>query len=58
MAIKPDDGGGLRRSPAGDAAETGGVGLQTVRDWVLRFNAEEPAPGRCSSFSRFSRPIR
>jgi transposase len=24
----------------GDAAEIGGVGLQTVRDWVLRFNAE------------------
>ena len=23
-----------------DAAEIGGVGLQTVRDWVLRFNAE------------------
>jgi transposase len=27
----------------GDAAEIGGVGLQTVRDWVLRFNAEGPA---------------
>ena len=26
----------------GDAAEIGGVGLQTVRDWVLRFNAEGP----------------
>ena len=24
-------------------AEIGGVGLQTVRDWVLRFNAEGPA---------------
>jgi transposase len=24
------------------AAATGGVGLQTVRDWVLRFNAEGP----------------
>src|SRR4249920_336507 len=24
----------------GDAARIGGVGLQTVRDWVLAFNAE------------------
>ena len=24
----------------GDAARVGGVGLQTVRDWVLRFNAQ------------------
>ena len=31
------DGG--RRS---EAARTGGVGLQTVRDWVLRFNADGP----------------
>jgi putative transposase len=37
-----------------DAARLGGVGLQTVRDWVLRFNAEGPdglinikAPGPC-----------
>ena len=41
--------GGTRR----DAALTGGVGLQTVRDWVLRFNARGPegliggkAPGK------------
>ena len=27
----------------GDAARLGGVGLQTVRDWVLGFNAEGPA---------------
>jgi len=27
----------------GAAAEIGGVGLQTVRDWVLRFNARGPA---------------
>ena len=27
----------------GDAARMGGVGLQTVRDWVLAFNAEGPA---------------
>ena len=26
-----------------DAARIGGVGLQTVRDWVLRFNARGPA---------------
>ena len=30
--------GGARRT----AAEVGGVGLQTVRDWVLRFNAGGP----------------
>lgn len=37
----------------GAAAELAGVGLQTVRDWVLRFNAEGPdglingkAPGK------------
>ena len=37
----------------GAAAEVGGVGLQVIRDWVLRFNAEGPgglidrkAPGR------------
>ena len=41
--------GGTRR----DAALAGGVGLQTVRDWVLRFNARGPegliggkAPGK------------
>jgi transposase len=26
-----------------DAARIGGVGLQTVRDWVLSFNVEGPA---------------
>lgn len=26
----------------GAAASTGGVGLQVIRDWVLRFNAEGP----------------
>ena len=30
--------GGTRRA----AAQVGGVGLQTVRDWVLRFNASGP----------------
>src|SRR5215468_9099775 len=46
----------------GDAAEIGGVGLQTVRDWVLRFNAEGlaglvngKAPG-CPTPSRRGRP--
>jgi len=39
----------------GDAARIGGVGLQIVRDWVVRFNAEGPdgllnrkAPGKPS----------
>ena len=27
----------------GAAAEVGGVGLQVIRDWVLRFNAEARA---------------
>ena len=47
------DGG--RRS---DAARIGGVGLQVVRDWVLRFNAEGPdglidrkAPGNPSKLN-------
>jgi len=31
--------GGLRS----DGAEAGGVGLQTFRNWVLRFNADGPA---------------
>jgi len=31
---------GRRRS---DAARLAGVGLQIIRDWVLRFNAERPA---------------
>jgi len=30
--------GGSRR----DAARIGGVGVQTIRDWVLRFNAKGP----------------
>jgi transposase len=29
--------------PRSSAAALGGVGLQTVRDWVLRFNANGPA---------------
>lgn len=42
----------------GDAARIGDVGLQTVRDWVLRFNADGPdglidgkAPGQQSKLS-------
>lgn len=30
-------------APRSEAARIGGVGLQTVRDWVLRFNARGPA---------------
>ena len=29
-------------SPRSEAAALGGVGLQTVRDWVLAFNADGP----------------
>ena len=36
--------GGARHA----AAEMGGVGLQTVRDWVLRFNAQGP-DGHCQT---------
>jgi transposase len=49
LAKRSRDGGRTRRLLAlaeiydggsrGDAARIGGVGLQTVRDWVLRFNA-------------------
>ena len=42
-----------------EAAQIGGVGLQTVRDWVLRFNAHGPdglldgkAPGQPSILSQ------
>jgi hypothetical protein len=53
-----------------DAARLGAVGLQTVRDWVLRFNSEGPeglltgkAPGarsllNLSSGKRWSAPSR
>ncbi len=50
--------GGSRR----DAALAGGVGLQTVRDWVLRFNARGPdglidgkAPGKLPLLSAAQR---
>ena len=42
----------------GQAARIGGVGLQTMRDWVLRFNARGPdglidgkAPGRATKLN-------
>jgi transposase len=38
LAIAEIYDGGSR----GDAARIGGVGLQTIRDWVLRFNAKGP----------------
>lgn len=38
MALASIYEGGTR----GEAARIGGVGLQTVRDWVLRFNAAGP----------------
>lgn len=53
LAKKGADGNQARRLLAlaeiydggtrGNAARIGGVGLQTVRDWVLRFNGEGPA---------------
>ncbi len=46
----------------GDAARVGSVGLQTVRDWVLRFNAAGPeglvdgkAPGQTAKLSKAQR---
>lgn len=47
----------------GDAARIGDVGLQTVRDWVLRFNAHGPeglidgkAPGNRARLGETERP--
>ena len=65
LALRAKDGGVARRLLAlaeiydggtrGDAARIGGVSLQTVRDWVLGFNAKGPealrngkAPGQPS----------
>src|ERR1700732_3304645 len=65
LAKKSRDGNRTRRLVAiaeiydggsrSDAARIGGVGLQTIRDWVLRFNARGPdglvdgkAPGQRS----------
>src|ERR1700690_1914006 len=52
LARRPKDAGQARRLLAlaeiyeggsrGDAARIGGVTLQSVRDWVLRFNAQGP----------------
>lgn len=38
LALSAISAGGSRS----DAAEVGGVGLQTVRDWVVAFNADGP----------------
>src|ERR1043166_6915462 len=38
LALAAIDGGATRT----EAAKIGGVGLQIVRDWVLRFNARGP----------------
>jgi transposase len=53
LAKRTKDAGQLRRLLAlaeiydggsrSDAARIGGVGLQTIRDWVLRFNTEGPS---------------
>jgi transposase len=53
LAKRSDDAGQTRRLLAlaaiydggsrSEAAKIGGVGLQTVRDWVLAFNAKGPA---------------
>lgn len=53
LAKQSEDAGQTRRLLAlaviydggsrGEAATLGGIGLQTVRDWVLAFNAEGPA---------------
>src|SRR6516162_8954674 len=34
-------------SSRSEAAALGGVGLQTVRDWVLRFNGRAGQPAQC-----------
>src|SRR5260221_6820491 len=39
LALATIYAGGTRST----AAEVGGVGLQIVRDWVMRFNADGPA---------------
>jgi putative transposase len=39
-----------------EAAKLGGVGLQTVRDWVLAFNAEGP-PGLVDGKAPGNRPL-
>jgi hypothetical protein len=47
-----------------EAAQIGGVGLQVVRDWVLKFNAQGPdglvdckAPGQPAAEQRASRGV-
>ena len=72
LARHSDDAGQTRRllsiavildgGSRSDAARTGGVGLQVVRDWVLRFNEGGPealrtrkAPGKASILSNEQR---
>ena len=38
-AAASDAGGHLRRATRAEAAKIGGVTLQIIRDWVMRFNA-------------------
>ena len=52
------------RASCGEAASLGGVTLQIIRDWVLRFNAEGPdglldrkAPGGSPRKAAKSRPL-
>src|SRR4051794_41749342 len=54
LALSAIYAGGTRS----EAAQIGGVGLQTVRDWVLAFNEQGPdglidaqAPGACPRLS-------
>ena len=51
IALREDYDGGKRS----DAAEVGGVTLQIVGDWVLRFNAEGP-PGLIDRKAPGARP--
>ena len=39
-----------------DSARVGGVGLQTIRDWVLRFNAGGPTVGSTVKRNGSSKP--
>jgi hypothetical protein len=51
LAVICDGGSGTM------AARMGGVGLQIVRDWVMRFNADSPKSAIRKSGARFSARI-
>ena len=60
LALSVIAAGGLRS----EAAEIGGVGLQTVRDWIVAFNADGPdglidgkAPGARSRLNADQRDV-